>query len=119
MKEYTPEEFRAILLEYLGARPMEDPELGVVWDDDVSNAKHTMARCLGRGDGYAIYQNADLSHPEIGRYKFMSFGSAAAIWEPHMGPVPPQMPDLGGDINWRYTLQGTYRGTMIEVRNHG
>jgi hypothetical protein len=62
---------------------------------------------LGRGDGVAIYENADLGHPEVGRLKLVSFGSRAAQLE--TDDPPQRLPDIGTDINWRYVLKGTYR----------
>lgn len=63
---------------------------------------------VGRGGGAAIYENADLGHPDLGQIQIVSFGSAEAQIETE---EPPEwMPDIGTAINWRYTLVGTYRG---------
>lgn len=62
-----------------------------------------------RGDGVALYQNNDLSHPELGDVVVVSYGSGAAQLEVTDKP-PWRLPDglRGGQINWRYTLQGVY-----------
>lgn len=52
---------------------------------------------LERGDGVAVYQNVDLGNQEIGHRQFVSFGSE----------------DVGGAINWRYILEGIYRGEAL------
>lgn len=73
----------------------------------------TINKWLARGDGAAVYRNENISpmpdsHPE---YKTVSFGSTAAMLEVD---VPPQtLPDIGGQINWRYQLFGTCRGAEI------
>lgn len=69
---------------------------------------------IERGDGIAMYENADLKHPNLGDKRFVSYGSAAAQLETD---TPPQtLPDgIGGTINWRYTLTGTYRGSPLTI----
>lgn len=65
---------------------------------------------LGRGDGIAMYENQDLGHPDLGDKRYVSYGSPAAQLE--TSTPPTQLPDgIGGTINWRYVLIGTYRGT--------
>lgn len=61
-------------------------------------------RWLDRGDGAAVYQNHDLGHPELGQTKIVSYGSEAAQLECAAPPV--RLPDIGGEINWRYMLVG-------------
>lgn len=98
---------------------------------------------LARGDGVAVYENADLGHREFGWPQLASFGSINSQLEPRCGtcgmsaeedesgnwvhcvvrvpddhavdyPGPPQkMPDVGGRINFRYQLQGIYRGDQL------
>ena len=68
-------------------------------------------RWLARGDGVAVYQNVDLSHPEIGHLQFASFGSPEAIFP---DDPPDRLPDMNGRINWRYSLIGTYRGEVLQ-----
>lgn len=59
-------------------------------------------RWWARGDGVAVYTNQDLSHPDAGHKKYVSYGSAAAQLE---SEVPPKrLPDIGGSIGWRYQL---------------
>jgi len=82
--------------------------------DSLDEAHHgTVQRWLDRGDGVAVYENAELGHPDLGHKKFVSFGSAQARLEPNVcdddGNPPQRMPDIGGQINWRYQLTGTVR----------
>jgi hypothetical protein len=66
---------------------------------------------LARGDGIAVYQNHDLGSIDVGRRQFTSFGSPAAQLETD---TPPQtLPDIGTKINWRYQLEGVYRGGAL------
>lgn len=63
---------------------------------------------IARGDGCAVYRNAEIGHPEAGHLKFVSFGGPQAQLEV---PDPPKtLPDIGDEINWRYQLVGTYTG---------
>lgn len=62
----------------------------------------------GRGDGAAIYQNNDLSHPDRGDVQVVSYGSDFAQLE--VETPPWKLPDIGGRINWRYVLQGVFGG---------
>jgi hypothetical protein len=66
---------------------------------------------LERGDGIAVYQNADLSHPMVGEIKLVSFGSDAAMLETNDPPM--RLPDIGNEINWRYQLIATYKGEAL------
>jgi hypothetical protein len=64
---------------------------------------------LARGDGIAVYVNADLGSHEVGHHRMASFGSPRAQFV-----VPPdQLPDFPGEINWRYRLEGVYRGREL------
>lgn len=65
---------------------------------------------LRRGDGIAVYENNDLGSPQLGHARFASFGSDAAQFP---GAPPELLPDFPGEINWRYTLEGVYRGTKL------
>ena len=67
---------------------------------------------LHRGDGIAVYENAELGHPEGGHKQFVSFGSSAAQLE--VDEPPARLPDIGSKINWRYRLVGTHRGVPGE-----
>ena len=69
------------------------------------NARRTITRWLERGDGCAVYENKDLGSSSVGHKKFVSYGSQAAQLE--MGAPPKKLPDIGGQINWRYQLIGT------------
>ena len=71
------------------------------------SSQQTITRWVERGDGVAVYVNHDLGHRDLGLRKFVSYGSPAA----QLGTDdPPQtLPDIGGDINWRYQLCYRYR----------
>ena len=71
------------------------------------NAKAKMDGWLKRGDGVAVYEDSDLGSPNLGHRKYVSFGSEAAQLE--TDDPPTRLPDIGGSINWRYTLIGTVR----------
>lgn len=74
----------------------------------------TMNVWLARGDGIAVYTNEDMGHPELGDKRFVSYGSPAAQLETDTPPV--QLPDgIGGSVNWRYRLTGTYRSTHLKI----
>lgn len=75
--------------------------------------RETVNLWLERGDGIAVYENVEIGHPQAGHMKFVSYGSTAAQLETEEPPV--RLPDIGGDINWRYHLIGTYRGEPLEV----
>ena len=69
---------------------------------------------LARGDGIAFYVNSDLGSPDVGDVRMISFGSADAQIESN--DVPQTLPDgIGGSVNWRYQLEGTYRGDPLFV----
>lgn len=62
---------------------------------------------FARGDGAAIYVNHDLGSPEVGQIRIASYGSEVAQIE---SPEPPdRLPDIGGQINWRWVLEAVYR----------
>lgn len=62
---------------------------------------------IDRGDGVAVYENQEIGHLNCGHRKFVSFGSEKAQIEIGEADSPPQrLPDIGGDINWRYILIG-------------
>lgn len=66
---------------------------------------------LARGDGIAVYQNHDMSSANLGEVQLASYGSADAQIE---NQEPPQkLPDIGGRVNWRYQLIGTYKGETL------
>jgi hypothetical protein len=75
-------------------------------------------RAHERGDGVAIYENADLGHHDIGQWQIVSYGSVISQLEtrstelprPHEWAnggdvIPKTLPDIGGAINWRYMLR--------------
>jgi hypothetical protein len=63
---------------------------------------------IDRGDGAAIYRNHDLGHPDVGMPKIVSYGSKMAQLE--VAKPPEQLPDIGGEINWRFQLEAVYGG---------
>jgi hypothetical protein len=99
--EYTAEQFCAIV----------DEEYEILGVPSRSTVYGMLNRWLERGDGAAVYQNHDLGHHELGHYQIVSYGSPAA----QLGAESPpeRLPDIGGHINWRYTLAGTYRGAPL------
>ena len=66
-----------------------------------------LRRWLARGDGAAVYENAEVGHPNGGHLKAVSYGSAEAMIKAD-GP-PEQMPDIGQTLNWRYRLKAVCR----------
>jgi hypothetical protein len=91
MNHYTLDEIRALI--------------------DPVGATVIVNRWLARGDGIAVYRNVDFGSSEFGDTKFVSYGSPAAQLEVD---VPPQtLPDIGNVINWRYQLQGVYKGGAL------
>lgn len=96
MKDFT----RADVLDLLRGQDVED---GTFADRAIG----LIDQWVGRGDGCAVYRNEDLGSQALGHLKFVSFGSDACQLPV---PVPPaRLPDIGGDINWRYVLYGTYK----------
>jgi hypothetical protein len=83
---------------------------------DEANRERNMEiieRWLVRGDSCAVYTNMDLGHPEAGGEKFVSFGSEQAQIE---DAVPPErLPDIGGQINWRFQLTHICRPEVENV----
>ena len=91
-------------------------------------------RAHKRGDGAAVYVNNDLGHPDIGQWQVVSYGGPEAQLETrslkgvHLDErfnyqhgkdiLPQRLPDIGGRINWRYTLEAicpSYAQTEVEV----
>lgn len=107
-KELTAGETLSMLREWGN---LDDSPEAQEW---LSNTVEKMNVWLLRGDGIAVYENQDLGHPEIGDKQFASYGSPAAQLE--VETPPERMPDIGGRINWRYTLFGTYKGEPLVVR---
>lgn len=67
----------------------------------------TVLKWLDRGDGIAVYQNLALDSADMGHKQFLSFGSDEAQLE--VDDPPTRLPDIGGSINWRYSLIGIHR----------
>ena len=77
------------------------------YDEEADGAWAKIQRWLDRGDGAAVYENHDLGHPEVGAPQIASYGSAWAQLE--VETPPERLPDIGGAINWRYSLIATCR----------
>ncbi|MFJ1700449.1 hypothetical protein ACIOHC_36260 [Streptomyces sp. NPDC088252] len=107
-KEFSAEEVIATLREWGGT---DDSPEAFAW---LWETTKKMNMWLQRGDGIAIYENQDLCHSELGDKKFTSFGSTDAQL---VASTPPEiLPDgVGGTINWRYTLIGTYKGDPLSI----
>jgi hypothetical protein len=69
-----------------------------------------------RGDVALVYENLDLSSPEVGAFKLVSYGGPAAQLEFEQYPTyPVTLPDIGQQINWRYQLHAVYRGERDDI----
>jgi hypothetical protein len=79
------------------------------WDEDTWKVIAQIMGWATRGDGAAIYRNADMGHPDVGLAKIVSYGSPAAQLE--VSEPPQQLPNgiPAGAINWRFQLVATYR----------
>jgi hypothetical protein len=77
------------------------------YGDQTPGVIATVQRWLDRADGAAVYENHDIGHPDAGMPRIVSYGSPAAQLE--TASPPERLPDIGGAINWRYVLVGTYR----------
>ena len=87
-------------------------------------------RAHGRGDGVAVYVNNDLGHPDIGQWQVVTYGSSAAQLETRGGrydvsghhepfahaadQIPTTLPDIGGRINYRYSLEAICPPSLTE-----
>jgi hypothetical protein len=95
----------AQLQEFLTSTFADDSFVDAVWDQ--------INVWFERGDGIAIYENVDLGHYDLGHVKFASFGSPAAQLE--VDEPPQTLPDIGGQINYRYYLKAVYRPEIYSV----
>lgn len=91
-----------------------------VLDNDELRASVIMqyeSRSAQRGDGLAIYVNEDMSHPELGDQKVVTWGSNEALLEGHetWATLPAQLPDTASSVNWRYCLRHVYRPIDAEL----
>ena len=89
---------------------MTEEELFSLLDEEHHD---TVRKWLDRGDGVAVYQNIALDHSRMGQRKFVSYGSEKCQLEPchcdEAGCPPNRLPDIGGQINWPYRLEGVCR----------
>lgn len=72
----------------------------------------TVNKWLARGDGIAVYRNQAMDSSNLGHRQFVSYGSRQAQLD--MEDPPQRLPDIGGQINWPYQLEGIYWGPKIE-----
>lgn len=71
-----------------------------------AEALASMQRWQARGDSVLVYINEEFGHPEMGQAKYVSYGSENALIERTQYPEPPAiLPDVLGQINWRYVLR--------------
>jgi hypothetical protein len=69
-----------------------------------------------RGDVALVYENQEFGHPEQGDVKIVSHGGPGALLEFEVFPqYPTTLPDIGGDINWRYQLVAVHRGDRDDI----
>lgn len=98
------------------------PEIVEVLAEVLEDNRHIFNKWLSRGDGIAVYENKLIEAPvkakkgedreyALADRQFVSFGSPAAQIE--SAEPPARMPDIGGQINWRYQLVGTYKGECV------
>lgn len=114
-----------------------EKEFGVEDANDwIASVNALAMRAHTRGDGVAIYINQDLGHRDIGQWQVVSYGGPEAQLEtradaamaealkaapsPHQWAhgddvIPTTLPDLGGAINWRYTLEAIVPPTTQEA----
>lgn len=127
IKVWTPEQ----LVEELVTRWQKDTEGGGEtsqgWYDSI---KDLAKRAHARGDGVAIYVNNDLGHPDLGQWQVVSYGGGEAQLESRgVAPslpigrkrflhgddmLPTTLPDIGGRINWRYTLEAVVPAPRVK-----
>ena len=93
-------------------KKLTEAELFKLVDDEGNKA--IIERWLSRGDGCAVYQNMALDSANAGHRKFVSYGSKAAQLEVDDSGIPDgvppiRLPDIGGQINWAYQLEGSFR----------
>lgn len=67
-----------------------------------------LVKIASRADYVAVYRNEDFGSIGRGMLKIVSYGSDACQLEQRQFPDgPPKiLPDIGGQINWRYQLVG-------------
>ena len=99
---WTEEEFLAFLEETFG--------------DDAGQIAQDVRSWLDRGDGVAAYRNEDVSSPEAGHCKLVSYGTEQAVLP---GGLPPEtLPDIRDpdtglvSINSGYQLHGMFRAPL-------
>lgn len=121
IERWNPTEFSRKIGEHADREfSPEDGAEKASWLDAVQKL---LEKAHERGDGVAVYENADLGHPEIGQWQVASYGSEASQLETRSTTyfestaeqlnlfrdgddfLPKTLPDIGGRINWRYTLK--------------
>ena len=74
---------------------------------DAAGARETFAAWLARGDAIVMFQNADLSHPNVGHRIFLPL-SIEEVARVEVGVT--RAPDGAHGLGWRYVLEGIERG---------
>lgn len=72
----------------------------------------SLAQLRNGGGTWAVYQNHDLGHSEVGRLQFLKVGDGCTF-----ATAPARMPDSHLGIGWRYLLVGYARlsdGAVVE-----
>lgn len=116
---WTVQEFREQLHQHAGKEFAVDNPARHTW---LASVLGLAERAHARGDGIAVYANHDLSSPDIGQLRIVSYGSEASQLETRYREwigertayshfthaediLPTTLPDIGGMINWRYQLE--------------
>lgn len=122
IKLWTVEEFVNAARDH--ARREFDDDEGLGFNTYLGSVLDLAGRAHKRGDGVAVYVNSDLGHPDIGQWQVVSYGNSEAQLETRYEEartlplpqtttsfvhgndiVPKTLPDIGGRINWRYSLE--------------
>lgn len=81
--------------------------LSWVADTFTTEAAGLVRNWLLRGDRALVYENQELGHPDAGSHTVVSYGGPTAQLEmTQFLEEPETLPDIGGNINWRYQLVG-------------
>ena len=102
-------------------REFDDDDEGLGFNTYLGSVLDLAGRAHKRSDGVAVYVNSDLGHPDIGQWQVVSYGGPEAQLETHAlegiyfdarfnyqhgkDILPLTLPDIGGRINWRYSLE--------------
>ena len=70
-------------------------------EDFLAIDPEALATMRERGKGWAVYQNMDMGHPDLGRLQFLQYGEGCT----HVTP-PSRCPDTHVGSGWRYCYIG-------------